>query len=123
MRVADETKIDHFLTVHYLWGPVNPVTQELHATNDYQTIAEGFDDVLARFHARRPKVMIEHCDTGIGFPAFKMAQQHTTSIGVDALSSLDERVHTWPSSCVLPPRFLVNYVCDMTAEYKFIGEA
>jgi alpha-galactosidase len=122
VRVADECKIDHFLTDHYLWGPVNTPTQELHATDDYQTIAEGFDQVLARFHALRPHVMIEHCDNGIGFPTFKMVQQHTTSIGVDALSSLKERVQTWRSSYVLHPRFLDNYVCDHDRNFKFIGE-
>lgn len=121
VRIVDENKIDHFLTDHYLWGPVNPAAQNLHATDDYMTIAEGFDDVLARFHALRPNVLLEHCDNGIGLPTFKMVQQHATSIGPDAVGSLYERVHTWRISRVLPPRYLDHYVCDFPKHFHYVG--
>jgi hypothetical protein len=84
----------------------------LHATVDYVTIADGFDQVLARFHTLRPRVEIEHCDNGLGLATFKMVQQHMTSIGPDAVGSLYERLHTWRFSRVLPPRYLDHYVCE-----------
>jgi alpha-galactosidase len=112
VEIVDENQIDYFLTDHYLWGPTNPDVQQRHATDDYLTIAEGFDWVLDQFHRRRPDVLIEHCDNGIGLPTFKMVQQHVTSIGPDAVGSLYERLHTWRISRVLPPRYLDHYVSE-----------
>jgi alpha-galactosidase len=112
VEIVDENKIDYFLTDHYLWGPTNPEVQQRHATDDYLTIAEGFDWILERFHALRPHLLIEHCDNGIGLPTFKMVQQHVTSIGPDAVGSLYERLHTWRISRVLPPRYLDHYVTE-----------
>ena len=112
IRVVDENKIDYFLTDHHLWGWTNPAAQEMHATDDYMTIADGFDDVLARFHAARPDVLIEHCDNGMSFATFKMVQQHMTSIGSDAAGTHYERVHTYRISRVLPPRYLDHYATD-----------
>jgi alpha-galactosidase len=112
VEIVDENKIDYFLTDHFLWGPTNPEVQQRHATDDYLTIAEGFDWVLARFHELRPHVLLEHCDNGIGLPTFKMVQQHITSIGPDAVGSLYERLHTWRISHVLPPRYLDHYVTE-----------
>ena len=112
VEIVDENGIDYFLTDHELWGPTNPDVQQRHATDDYLTIAEGFDWVLARFHELRPHVLIEHCDNGISLPTFKMVQQHVTSIGPDAVGSLYERLHTWRISRVLPPRYLDHYVSE-----------
>ena len=112
VEIVDENRIDYFLTDHYLWGPTNPEIQQQHATDDYLTIAEGFDWVLERFRELRPHVLIEHCDNGMGLPTFKMVQQHVTSIGPDAVGSLYERLHTWRFSRVLPPRYLDHYVCE-----------
>jgi alpha-galactosidase len=120
VKIVDENKIDYFLTDHYLWGPTNSDVQQRHATDDYLTIAEGFDWVLERFHERRPNVLIEHCDNGIGLPTFKMVQQHVTSIGPDAVGSLYERLHTWRISHVLPPRYLDHYVCEHIVPGQFV---
>jgi hypothetical protein len=120
VEVIDETKIDYFLTDHFLWGPVNPDVQEIHATNDYLTTAEGFDIVLDRVLEQRPHVLIEHCDNGLGLPTFKMIAQHVTSIGPDSVGSQYERVHTWRMSHVLPPRYLDHYVSErLTPETPF----
>lgn len=120
-RVVDENGIDYFLTDTELWGGANPTAQEFHATDDYLTV-EGFDDVLARFRALRPAVLLEHCDNGIGLPTFKMVQQHVTSIGSDAHGSLFERIATFRLSRVLPPRFLDSYVCDRPQPFSYVGE-
>ncbi len=115
VEIVDETKIDYFLTDHFLWGPVNPAFQDMCATDDYLTIAEGFDIVLERLHERRPDVLFEHCDNGMGLPTFKMVAQNVTSIGPDAVGSQYERVGTWRISRVLPPRYLDHYVCERLA--------
>lgn len=121
IEIVDENKIDYFLTDHYLWGWVDPAVQEMHASDDYLTIVEGFDWVLARVRERRPQVQIEHCDNGLAFPTFKMVQQHTTSIGADAVGSLWERVSKYRISHVLPPRFLDSYVSDRPTIETYIG--
>jgi len=115
VEIVDETKIDHFLTDHFLWGPVNPDVQEMRATDDYLTLAEGFDLILERLHERRPDVLFEHCDNGMGLPTYKMVAQNVTSIGPDAVGSQYERVGTWRISRVLPPRYLDHYVCERLA--------
>jgi hypothetical protein len=112
VEIIDETKIDYFLTDHFLWGQTNPAVQERHATDDYLTVAEGFDVVLDRLRDLRPNVMIEHCDNGIAFPTFRMVSQHVTSIGPDAVGSQYERVSGWRLSRVLPPRYLDHYVTE-----------
>jgi hypothetical protein len=115
VEVLDETKIDYFLTDHFLWGQVNPDVQELRATDDYLTVAEGFDIVLERLHERRPDVLFEHCDNGLAFPTFRMIAQHVTAIGPDAVGSQYERVGTYRLSRVLPPRYLDHYVTERLA--------
>ncbi len=115
VEIVDETKIDYFLTDHFLWGEVNPDVQDMRATGDYLTLAEGFDLVLERLHDRRPDVLFEHCDNGMGLPTFKMVAQNVTSIGPDAVGSQYERVGTWRISRVLPPRYLDHYVCERLA--------
>lgn len=115
VEIVDETKVDYFLTDHFLWGEVNPDVQSMHATNDYLTVSEGFDIVLERLHERRPHVLFEHCDNGLGLPTFKMVAQHVTSIGPDAVGSQYERVGTWRLSRVLPPRYLDHYVTERLA--------
>jgi hypothetical protein len=115
VKIVDETKIDYFLTDHFLWGQVNPDAQALTATDDYLTIAEGFDLVLERLHERRPNVLFEHCDNGLAFPSFRMIAQHVTSIGPDAVGSQYERVSTYRLSRVLPPRYLDHYVTERLA--------
>lgn len=115
VEIIDETQIDYFLTDHFLWGPVNPDVQQMHATNDYLTTAEGFDIVLERVQELRPHILMEHCDNGLGLPTFKMIAQHVTSIGPDAVGSQYERVHTWRMSHVFPPRYLDHYVCERHA--------
>jgi hypothetical protein len=117
VEIVDETKVDYFLTDHFLWGPVNPDAQEMTATGDYLTIAEGFDIILHRLHEARPDVLLEHCDNGMSFPSFKMVAQHVTSIGPDAVGSQYERVSTWRISRVLPPRYLDHYVCERLAPH------
>lgn len=117
VEIVDETKIDSFLTDHFLWGQTNPAVQDLRATDDYLTIAEGFDLVLEGLRERRPNVLVEHCDNGMGFPTFKMVAQHVTSIGPDAVGSQYERVGTWRISRVLPPRYLDHYVCERLAPH------
>ncbi|MDP9364728.1 MAG: alpha-galactosidase [Chloroflexota bacterium] len=121
-RVVDENGIDYFLTDTELWGHANPAAQPLHATDDYMTVAEGFDDVLARFRAARPDVVLEHCDNGLGLPTYKMVQQHATSIGADAWGTLSERTNKYRISRVLPPRFLDSYVCDRPRPGTYVGE-
>jgi alpha-galactosidase len=115
--IIDETRIDYFLTDHFLWGPVNPELVDMHATDDYMTTTEGFDIVLERVHEARPHVLMEHCDNGLGLPTFKMTVQHVTSIGPDAVGSQYERVGTWRLSRVLPPRYLDHYVCERHAPH------
>ena len=115
VEIIDETKIDYFLTDHFLWGEVNPDAQEMTATGDYLTTAEGFDLVMERAHQARPNVLMEHCDNGMGLPTFKMVAQHVTSIGPDAVGSQYERVGTWRISRVLPPRYLDHYVTERLA--------
>ena len=115
VEVIDGSKIDYFLTDHFLWGQTNPAVQQRHATDDYLTIAEGFDIILDRLRELRPNVMIEHCDNGISFPTFRMVGQHVTSIGPDAVGSQYERVNTYRLSRVLPPRYLDHYVCERLA--------
>jgi alpha-galactosidase len=115
--IIDETKIDYFLTDHFLWGQIAPDVQEMHATDDYLTVAEGFDIVLDRLRELRPGVLIEHCDNGLAFPTFRMVSQHVTSIGPDAVGSQYERVGTWRLSHVLPPRYLDHYVCERHAPH------
>jgi hypothetical protein len=117
VEIIDETKIDYFLTDHFLWGPVNPDSLDMHATDDYLTTTEGFDVVLERVHQARPHVLMEHCDNGIGLPTFKMVAQHVTSIGPDAVGSQYERVGAWRLSRVLPPRYLDHYVCERHAPH------
>jgi hypothetical protein len=121
VEILDENKIDYFLTDHYLWGPCNPEVQELHATNDYVTVAEGFDRVMERVRELRPHVLMEHCDNGMGLPTFKMVRQHVTSIGPDAVGTLWERFHTWRISRVLPPRYLDHYACDQVVPGEYVG--
>lgn len=115
VEVIDETGIDYFLTDHFLWGQVNPAVQELTATDDYLTVAEGFDVILQRLHQLRPNVLLEHCDNGMALPTFKMTAQNVTSIGADAIGSQYERVATWRISRVLPPRYLDHYVTEQLA--------
>jgi alpha-galactosidase len=115
VEIIDETKVDHFLTDHFLWGPTDPDVQDRHATDDYLTTAEGFDLVMERVHVARPNVLLEHCDNGIGLPTYKMVAQHMTSIGPDAQGSQYERVGTWRISRVLPPRYLDHYVTERLA--------
>jgi hypothetical protein len=67
---------------------------------------------MEHFHQRRPNVILEHCDNGLGLPTFKMIRQHHTSIGPDAVGTLYERVHTWRFSRVLPPRYLDHYAVE-----------
>lgn len=122
VEIVDDLGIDYFLTDHELWGPTNPEVQARHATDDYLTVAEGFDVVLARLRERRPNLLIEHCDDGIALPTFKMVQQHITSIGADAAGSLKERMHTWRLSRILPPRYLDHYVCDRPRPGIYVGE-
>jgi hypothetical protein len=112
VRVIDDNHVDYFLTDHFLWGPGNPKVHDLHATDDYVTVAEGFDEVLARVHALRPDVIIEHCDDGLALPTFQMVRQHMTSIGTDAPGALYERIGTYRISRVLPPRYLDHYAPD-----------
>lgn len=121
VQIVDENKIDYFLTDHFLWGWTNPEAQGFHATDDYMTIVEGFDDVLARFRALCPHVQIEHCDNGMALPTYKMVQQHMTSIGADAAGTLWERVHKYRFSRVLPPRFMDAYVCDRPKPGEYVG--
>jgi alpha-galactosidase len=87
------------------------------ASNDYLTIAAGFDVVLDRLLERGPNLMIEHCDNGLAFPTFRMVSQHVTSIGPDAVGSQYERVSTFRLSRVLPPRYLDHYVCERHAPH------
>ena len=115
VEIIDETEIDYFLTDHFLWGEVDPASVVLNATNDYQTVAEGFDVVLRRVHEQRPNVLFEHCDNGMGLPTFRMTAQNVTSIGADAVGSQYERVATWRISRVLPPRYLDHYVTERLA--------
>lgn len=115
VEIVDETKIDHFLTDHFLWGEVDPGAQDMRATADYLTLAEGFDLILERLHERRPDLVLEHCDNGMGLPTFKMVGQNVTSIGPDAVGSQYERVGTWRISRVLPPRYLDHYVTERLA--------
>ena len=117
VEIVDQTKIDYFLTDHFLWGDLPTDGHEPRATNDYLTVAEGFDLVLARLHERRPDVIVEHCDNGLAFPTFKMTAQHVTSIGPDAVGSQYERIGTWRLSRVLPPRYLDHYVCERLAPH------
>jgi hypothetical protein len=121
VQIADENKLDYFLTDHYLWGWTNPDVQAMHATDDYMTIVEGYDDVIARFRALRPHIQIEHCDNGMALPTYKMVQQHATSIGADAAGTLWERVHKYRFSRVLPPRFMDAYVCDRPLPGEYVG--
>ncbi len=121
VEILDENKIDYFLTDHYLWGPCNTEVQELHATNDYVSVAEGFDWVMDRVRTLRPHVLMEHCDNGMGLPTFKMVRQHVTSIGPDAVGTLWERFHTWRISRVLPPRYLDHYACDQVVPGEYVG--
>ncbi len=123
VEIVDETKIDYFLTDHFLWGPVNPDAQDMRASDDYLTLAEGFDLVLAGLHERRPDVLFEHCDNGMGLPTFKMVSQNVTSIGPDAVGSQYERVGTWRISRVLPPRYLDHYVCERLAPHIPFNES
>ncbi|HYH12736.1 MAG TPA: alpha-galactosidase, partial [Thermomicrobiales bacterium] len=37
--IIDETRIDYFLTDHFLWGPVDPDVVDMHASDDYMTTA------------------------------------------------------------------------------------
>jgi hypothetical protein len=122
VSIVDETKIDYFLTDHFMWGPVNPEVQEMRATDDYLTLAEGFDLIIEGLLARRPNVMVEHCDNGLGLPTFKMVAQHVTSIGPDAVGSQYERVSTWRLSRVFPPRYLDHYVCERHAPHISFDE-
>jgi len=115
VEIIDETKIDYFLTDHFLWGGLDTATNVLTATDDYQTVAEGFDVVLQRVLELRPDVLFEHCDNGMGLPTFKMTAQNVTSIGADAVGSQYERVGTWRISRVLPPRYLDHYVTERLA--------
>ena len=115
VEIIDETGIDYFLTDHFLWGDVDPASTVLNATNDYQTVAEGFDVVLQRVHELRPHVLFEHCDNGMGLPTFRMTAQNVTSIGADAVGSQYERIATWRISRVLPPRYLDHYVTERLA--------
>jgi alpha-galactosidase len=123
VRVIDETKIDWFLTDHWLLGPTRADAHDLRATDDYLSIAEGLDVVIDRIREARPHVMIEHCDNGIAFPTFRMTRQYVTSIGPDAVGSLYERVGAYRLSRVLPPRFLDSYVSERLAPHiPFDGE-
>jgi hypothetical protein len=121
VQIIDENGVDYFLTDHYLWGWVNPDAQTPHASDNYLTIVEGYDQVIAEVRARRPHVQIEHCDNGLAFPTFKMVQQHMTSIGSDAAGSLWERVAKYRISRVLPPRFLDSYVSDRPTIETYVG--
>lgn len=111
VEVIDENGVDYFLTDHFLWGEL-PDSYDLHATNDYVTVAEGFDLVLARLRELRPDVVMEHCDDGLALPTFQMVRQNMTSIGVDAPGALWERVNKYRISRVLPPRYLDSYAPD-----------
>jgi hypothetical protein len=115
VSIVDETKIDYFLTDHFLTGPVNPAAQEVRATDDYLTWAEGYDLIIKGLLERRPDLMVEHCDNGLAFSTFGMVANHITSIGPDAVGSQYERVGTWRLSRVLPPRYLDHYVCERLA--------
>lgn len=112
ISILDDNHVDYFLTDHFLWGPANPDVQELHATNDYTTVVEGFDRVIDRVRELRPEVVIEHCDDGLALPTFQMIRQHETSIGTDAPGALPERIGTHRISRVLPPRYLDHYAPD-----------
>lgn len=112
VSIVDENHIDYFLTDHYLWGWCDPNATALHATNDYTTVVEGYEWVMDRLRERRPGLVIEHCDDGLGLPTFQMVRQHMTSIGIDAPGSHMERVNTYRISRVLPPRYLDHYATD-----------
>ena len=115
VSIVDETQIDYFLTDHFLTGPVNPEVQEVRATDDYLTWAEGYDLIIQGLLERRPHVMVEHCDNGLAFSTFGMVANHVTAIGPDAVGSQYERIGTWRLSHVLPPRYLDHYVCERLA--------
>jgi hypothetical protein len=115
VSIVDETRIDYFLTDHFLWGPVNPDVQDMRATDDYLTVAEGYDLIIKGLLEQRPHVMVEHCDNGLAFPTYGMVANHVTSIGPDAVGSQYERIGTWRLSHVLPPRYLDHYVCERLA--------
>ena len=112
VSIIDDNDVDYFLTDHFLWGPADPHAQDLHATNDYTTVVEGYEWVLDRIRARRPDVVVEHCDDGLALPTFQMVRQHETSIGPDAAGALPERIGTHRISRVLPPRYLDHYAPD-----------
>jgi alpha-galactosidase len=110
--VIDANHVDYFLTDHFLWGPANPHVQDLHATNDYVTVVEGYEWIIDRIRQLRPGVVIEHCDDGLALPTFQMVSQHMTSIGTDAPGAMYERIGTYRISHVLPPRYLDHYAPD-----------
>jgi alpha-galactosidase len=115
-EVLDREKADWLITDSQLWGTIDPAKHVINADQDYLA-ATGFEQTMAAIHARRPKVLIEHCDGGLSLLNYKMMAQHATSVTCDNAQAIDTRLSVWDLSRILPPRYLDKYQQEWRSHY------
>ena len=114
--VIDREKIDWFLTDTFLWGHIDPEKHELPGDQNY-IATQAFEKSIDEIRQRRPNVLIEHCDGGLGLPNYKMMAQHVTSITCDNAQAIDTRLSVYDLSYFLPPRYLDKYQQEWRSHY------
>ena len=116
VEVLDRNQVDWFLTDTHLWGRIDPAKHGVPADQNYLA-STGHEAVIDAIHARRPGVLIEHCDGGLSLANYKMMQQHVTSITCDNADALETRLSVYDLSRFLPPRYLDKYQQEWRSHY------
>ncbi len=114
--VLDHNGVDWFLTDTWLWGITDPEKHPITADPHWRA-ALGFEATMDAIHARRPGVLIEHCDGGLALKNYKMFQQHVTSVSCDNADAIETRLSVYDLSHFLPPRYLDKYQQEWRSHY------
>ena len=116
IEVLDHNGVDWFLTDTWLWGITDPEKHPITADPHWRA-AIGFEATMDAIHARRPGVLIEHCDGGLALKNYKMFQQHVTSVSCDNADAIETRLSVYDLSHFLPPRYLDKYQQEWRSHY------
>lgn len=116
-EVVARDKLDWFLTDSRLWGNCNPEVQTLRASNEYASVALGFERILDEVNRRLPGVLVEHCDGGATLLTYRMVRNHVTSIVCDNAPVLDTRISVYYNTYPFPPRYQDTYMQEWGTAY------
>ncbi len=116
VEVTQRQQIDWILTDSKLWGLINPEKYAVTADQEYLA-SEGYATTIEEIRRKSPGLLIEHCDSGLSMPSYRMLEQHVTSITCDNAMALDTRISVYDLSHFLPPRYLDKYQQEWRSHY------